>query len=151
MQKSTMLKKEQAYRRRKWFIINASNAVVGKLAVQVANILRGKNKIDFTPNVDCGDYIIVFNTNKMILTGKKSKNENWYSHSQYIGGLKKRSGDVMISKYSDELLNLSVRGMLPKNRLSKRIITKLHVFKNKPPEKFNKFNPIKINAEGVKI
>ena len=69
MQKSTMLKKEEALAARKWYIIDASNAVVGKLAVQVANLLRGKNKASFTPNVDCGDYVIVYNTDKMVLTG----------------------------------------------------------------------------------
>ena len=127
MQKSTMLKKEEALAARKWYIIDASNAVVGKLAVQVANLLRGKNKASFTPNVDCGDYVIVYNTDKMVLTGNKLENEKWYNHSQYIGGLRTRDGKTMLSNYSDELLETAVKGMLPKNRLSNRIITKLHI------------------------
>ena len=129
MQKSTMMKKETALSKRKWFIIDATGAVVGKLAVQVANLLRGKNKPSFTPNIDCGDNVIVYNTDKMVLTGNKLESEFWYSHSQYIGGLRTRDGKTMLAKYSDELLELAVKGMLPKNRLSRRIITKLHVYK----------------------
>ena len=100
MQKSTMIKKEKALASRKWYIIDANGAIVGKLAVQVANLLRGKNKPSFTPNVDCGDYVIVYNTDKMVLTGNKLENEKWYTHSQYIGGLRTRNGKIMLSKYS---------------------------------------------------
>ncbi len=149
MQKSTMLKKEEALKNRQWFIIDATNAIVGKIAVQIANLLRGKNKPNFTPNVDCGDYVIVYNTNKMVLTGNKLENEKWYSHSGYIGGLRTRTGKVMMNKYSDELLELAVRGMLPKNRLSRRIITKLHIFKNAVTKNYDAHKPISIKAEGV--
>ena len=128
MQKSTMLKKEEALAARKWYIIDASNAVVGKLAVQVANLLRGKNKASFTPNVDCGDYVIVYNTDKMVLTGNKLENEKWYNHSQYIGGLRTRDGKTMLSNYSDELLETAVKGMLPKGTLGRHMLDKLHVY-----------------------
>ena len=148
MQKSTMLKKEEALAARKWYIIDASNAVVGKLAVQVANLLRGKNKASFTPNVDCGDYVIVYNTDKMVLTGNKLENEKWYNHSQYIGGLRTRDGKTMLSNYSDELLETAVKGMLPKNRLSNRII-KLHIYKKDADKKYDKYNPTTIVAEGI--
>ena len=149
MQKSTMLKKEEALAARKWYIIDASNAVVGKLAVQVANLLRGKNKASFTPNVDCGDYVIVYNTDKMVLTGNKLENEKWYNHSQYIGGLRTRDGKTMLSNYSDELLETAVKGMLPKNRLSNRIITKLHIYKKDADKKYDKYSPTTIVAEGI--
>ena len=149
MQKSTMLKKEEALAARKWYIIDASNAVVGKLTVQVANLLRGKNKASFTPNVDCGDYVIVYNTDKMVLTGNKLENEKWYNHSQYIGGLRTRDGKTMLSNYSDELLETAVKGMLPKNRLSNRIITKLHIYKKDADKKYDKYNPTTIVAEGI--
>ena len=150
MQKTSMLKKEVAIKNRKWFIIDATGAIVGKLAVQVANLLRGKNKPSFTLNVDCGDYVVVYNTNKMVLTGNKLDDKFWYSHSQYIGGLRKRDGKTMLSKYPDKLLELAVKGMLPKNRLSRRIITKLHIYKNNITKNYEAHHPIKIKAEGVR-
>ena len=150
MQKSTMMKKETALSNRKWFIIDATGAVVGKLAVQIANLLRGKNKPSFTPNIDCGDNVIVYNTDKMVLTGNKFEGEFWYSHSQYIGGLRTRDGKTMLAKYSDELLELAVKGMLPKNRLSRRIITKLHVYKKDVTKNYEPHHPVKIEAEGIR-
>ncbi|MCV3743420.1 50S ribosomal protein L13 [Ureaplasma sp. ES3154-GEN] len=129
MQKSTMLKKAAADARRNWYVIDATDLVLGRLSVVIADTLRGKNKPDFTPNVDGGDHVIVVNVNKMILTGNKAQNENWYNHSHYIGGLRTRSGKEMLSKYADELLRRSVKGMLPKNRLSRQIINKLHIYK----------------------
>jgi large subunit ribosomal protein L13 len=128
MQKSTMLKKETAETNRQWYDIDASGIVLGQLATNVANLLRGKNKPTFTPNVDCGDYVIVRNAQKVVLTKDKAENEFWYNHSGYIGGLRKRSGKEMLAKYADELVYLAVKGMLPKNRLARRIITKLHVY-----------------------
>lgn len=128
MQKTTMVTKEAAEKARKWFIIDATDLVLGKLAVKVADTLRGKNKAIWTPHIDCGDYVIVINANKVILTGNKTENEFWYSHSHYMGGLRKRSGKEMIEKYSEELITNAVRRMLPKNRLSRQMITKLHVY-----------------------
>lgn len=127
MQKTTMLKPKEI--KRQWYKIDASGIVLGKLAVKAANILRGKNKIDFTPNVDCGDYLIITNCNKVILTANKKEDKFWYDHSGFIGGLRKRSGKVMLAKYSDELVTRAIKGMLPKNRLSNKIITKLHAYK----------------------
>lgn len=149
MQKTTMIKKEIAFKNRKWFMIDAAGAIVGKLAVQVANLLRGKNKPTFTPNVDCGDYVIIYNTDKMVLSGKKLENEYWYNHSQYIGGLRKRNGEIMLSKYSDELLSVAVWGMLPKNRLSRKLMTKLHIYKKEITKKYDAQHPVKVEAEGV--
>lgn len=130
MQKSTMLKKEAAASNRKWYVVDATDMVLGRLCVQVADILRGKNKPDFTPNVDGGDYVIIINANKVKLTGNKPHTERWYNHSHYMGGLRVRTGKEMIEKYPVDLIERSVRGMLPKNRLSRRIITKMFVYKD---------------------
>lgn len=130
MQKTTFIKNEDALKNKKWYIIDASDKILGRLAVEVANILRGKNKPDFTPNVDCGDYVVIINSDKIILSSNKDEREKWYTHSGYIGGLRERTGKVMISKYSDELVREAIKGMLPKNRLSRTLIKKLHVYKN---------------------
>ncbi|MDR1991471.1 MAG: 50S ribosomal protein L13 [Mycoplasmataceae bacterium] len=128
MQKTTMIKKEMMEQKRQWYDIDATGLVLGKLAVVVADLLRGKNKPIFTPHVDCGDFVIVRNASKIVLTKNKADNEYWYNHSGYIGGLRRRSGKEMLAKYADELVYIAVKGMLPKNRLARRIITKLHVY-----------------------
>lgn len=139
MQKTTFVKREQAIQNKKWYIIDATDKILGRLAVEVANLLRGKNKADFTPNVDCGDYVIIVNSDKVVLSSNKAERENWYSHSGYIGGLRTRSGEEMIKKYSDELVIGAIKGMLPKNRLSNQIIKKLHVYKTSEyPQKAQK-------------
>ncbi|MGL5245955.1 MAG: 50S ribosomal protein L13 [Mycoplasmoidaceae bacterium] len=130
MQKTTMLKKEQAMENKKWYIIDATDLILGRLSTNVANLLRGKNKTSFTPNVDCGDYVIIINTEKIKLSGNKLENENKYNHSGYIGGLRVRSLKTMKEKYSDELVRNAIKNMLPKNKLSNQIITKLHLYKN---------------------
>lgn len=145
MQKTTMIKKEQMLNKRKWYIIDATNVILGKLAVVAANILRGKNKPIFTPNVDCGDNLIIINCNKVIVTGNKATNEFRYNHSGYIGGLRKRSVKEMINKYSDELVLLAIKGMLPKNRLSNKIILKLHLHKDEGKD-YSKQKPITIKV-----
>ncbi len=129
MQKTTMMKKEDAIKNRKWFLIDATDLVLGRLAVESANILRGKNKPNFTLNVDCGDNLIIINSDKIKVTGNKEENEFRYNHSGYIGGMRKRSVGEMIEKYSDELIYDAIKNMLPKNRLSRQIIKKLHIYK----------------------
>lgn len=128
MQKSTMLKKEAADIQRKWYVVDATDLILGRMSVELANILRGKNKPEFTPNVDCGDYVIVLNANKVKLSGNKAQTEKWYNHSHYMGGIRGRTGEEMITKYSKELVERSVKGMLPKNKLSRKIITKMFVY-----------------------
>ena len=146
MQKSTMLKKEAAASNRQWYIIDATDMVLGRLSVQVADILRGKNKPDFTPNVDGGDYVIIVNANKVKLTGNKPETERWYNHSHYMGGLRVRTGKEMIEKYPVDLIERSVRGMLPKNRLSRRIITKMFVYPSeKHPHEAQNPQPLKLH------
>lgn len=128
MQKSTMMKKEAADLQRKWYVIDATDLILGKLSVKVADILRGKNKPIYTPNVDCGDHVIIINSNKVTFTGNKLDGENTYTHSHYMSGLRTRTKREMVDKYSIELIEKSVKRMLPKNRLSRQIITKLHIY-----------------------
>lgn len=149
MQKTTMLKKEVVATTRKWYEIDATGVVLGRLSVEVANLLRGKNKPNFTPNVDCGDYVIVRNAKNVILTGNKVQKEKWYTHSQYIGGLRTRTGKEMIEKYSPELITTAVKGMLPKNRLAKQILAKLTVYADQGIA-HEAQKPIKINLKGTK-
>lgn len=130
MQNTTMFKKQDAEKSRVWYTIDATGLVLGKLAVEAANILRGKNKPNFTVHVDCGDFLIITNSDKVILTSNKDEKEFWYSHSGFIGGLRKRSGKEMIEKYSIELVTGAIKGMLPKNKLSNQIINKLFVYKD---------------------
>lgn len=101
---------------------------MGKLAVVAANILQGKNKKDFVRNQDCGDNLVITNAKKIKLSGNKITKEFWYNHSGYIGGIRKRSGKVMIEKYADELITTAVKGMLPKNKLGADLFRKLHVY-----------------------
>lgn len=129
MQKTTMLKKAEAQQSRKWFCVDASGMILGKLAVKAADLLRGKNKKNFTPNYDCGDFLIIINSDRIKLSGNKLDNEFWYHHSNYIGGIKSRSGREMLEKYSDKLVYNAIKGMLPDNRLSRQIIRKLKVYK----------------------
>lgn len=130
MQKTTMAKNESLKASRKWYEIDATNVVLGDLAVFAANILRGKNKPIYTPNFDCGDYIIVRNAQKVKLTGKKLTDKNYYNHSLYVGGLRKRSAQEMIDKYPEELIYEAVKGMIPHNRLGRSIINKLFIYKD---------------------
>ena len=113
----------------KWYVVDATDKVFGRLASQVASILRGKNKPEFTPNVDTGDFVIVINTDKLVMTGKKLEQKKYYRHSGYPGGLKEtKYGDLMKNK-SDFAFYEAVRRMLPKNKLGAQMLTKLRVYK----------------------
>ena len=124
---TTFLKKETL--ERKWYIIDAAGKPLGRTAVEAANILRGKHKVDFTPNVDCGDYVIIINTDKAILTGKKLDQKCYYRVTGWIGGLKETKARDMMQKRSDYAMELAVKGMLPKNTLVKHFMTLLHLYK----------------------
>jgi large subunit ribosomal protein L13 len=114
---------------RKWYVVDASGMSLGRLASQVASILRGKNKPTFTPNVDTGDFVIVLNTDKVVLTGKKLEQKFYTYHTGYIGGLKQVPYGRMMSEKSDLVVYEAVKGMLPKNSLGKQMLTKLRVYK----------------------
>ena len=114
---------------RKWYVVDAAGKPLGRTAVTVANLLRGKHKVDFTPNVDCGDCVIVINTDKAILTGKKLDQKTYYRVSGWIGGLKETKARVMMNNRSDYAMELAVKGMLPKNTLGRHCMDRLHLYK----------------------
>lgn len=113
---------------RNWYVIDATDMVVGRLATQVATMLRGKHKPTYTPHVDTGDYIIVVNTDKMVFTGKKLDQKIYYRHSGYPGGLKETTARRMMQTKSNDVLYHAVRGMLPKGPLGNKMIKKLHIY-----------------------
>ena len=114
---------------RKWYVIDADGVVLGRLASQVALMLRGKHKPTFTPHVDTGDYIIVVNTDKIAMTGRKLDQKIYYHHSGYPGGLKETKYRDLLANKSEFALKKAVRGMLPKNKLGRAMIKKLRVFR----------------------
>ena len=114
---------------KKWYVIDAAGVPLGRLASRVAAVLRGKNKPTFTPNVDTGDFVIVINTDKAVLTGKKLENKFYRYHTGYIGGLKEISYKKMMAEKSDLAVYEAVKGMLPKNSLGRAMIKKLKVYK----------------------
>ena len=124
---TTLAKKETV--ERKWYVVDAAGKSLGRTAVTVANLLRGKNKTTFTPNVDCGDYVIVINTDKAILTGKKADQKTYYRVSGWIGGLKETKARIMMENRSDYAMELAVKGMLPKNTLGRNCMGRLHLYK----------------------
>ena len=114
---------------RKWYVVDATGIPMGRLASKVAAILRGKNKPTFTPNVDCGDFVIILNSDKVVLTGKKLTDKFYRYHTGYIGGLKEISYKKMLEEKSDLAVYEAVKGMLPKNSLGRDMIKKLRVYK----------------------
>ena len=114
---------------RKWYVVDAAGIPLGRVASQVAAVLRGKHKPTFTPNVDCGDFVIVVNTDKVVLTGKKLENKFYRYHTGYIGGLKEISYKKMMEEKSDLAVYEAVKGMLPKNSLGRTMLKKLKVYK----------------------
>ena len=113
---------------KKWYIIDAGDVVLGRLATEAAHILRGKHKTTFTPHVDCGDYIIIINAEKVNLTGDKLNKKMYYNYSGYQGGMRKRTAKVMVEKYPVEMVERAIKGMLPKNRLGRAMYKKLFVY-----------------------
>ena len=114
---------------RKWYFDDAAGVPLGRLAIRVSSVLRGKNKPTFTPNVDCGDFVIIINTDKAVLTGKKLENKFYRYHTGYIGGLKEISYKKMMEEKSDLAVYEAVKGMLPKNSLGRQMLKKLKVYK----------------------
>ena len=114
---------------RKWYVVDAAGVTLGRLATKVASVLRGKHKPTFTPNVDTGDFVIIINTDKAVLTGKKLENKFYRYHTGYIGGLKEISYKKMMEEKSDLAVYEAVKGMLPKNSLGRQMLKKLKVYK----------------------
>ena len=126
--KSYMQKKETV--ERKWYVIDAAGKPLGRVASLAATILRGKHKATYTPHIDCGDYVIIVNANKVSLTGNKLNDKKYYNHSQYPGGLRVRTAKEMMERYPEEMMEKAVKGMLPKNRLGRSMYKKLFVYAN---------------------
>ena len=115
---------------RKWYVIDAEGKTLGRLASKAAHILRGKHKVTYTPYVDCGDYVIVINADKAVLTGKKLTDKKYYNHSGYPGGLRERTAKEMIESYPEEMIERAIKGMLPHNRLGRAMGKKLFVYRD---------------------
>nr|WP_314987399.1 50S ribosomal protein L13 [uncultured Stomatobaculum sp.] len=113
---------------RKWYVVDADGATLGRLASEVAAVLRGKNKPIFTPHVDCGDYVIVINADKIAVSGKKMEQKVYYSHSLYVGGMKETTLRDMMAKKPEKVIEKAVKGMLPKGPLGEQMYKKLHVY-----------------------
>ncbi len=113
---------------RKWYVVDATGYTLGRLAAEVAKILRGKNKPIFTPHMDCGDYVIIVNAEKVKVTGKKLDQKIYYHHSQYVGGMKETTLREMMAKKPEKVVKLAVKGMLPKGPLGNDMMKKLHVY-----------------------
>ena len=117
-----------ADRERNWLLVDANGKTLGRLATQIADTLRGKRKPEYTPHVDTGDFVIVVNAEKIHVTGNKRQQKLYYRHSGYPGGLRSRTLEVMLARRPEEVLRLAVKGMLPRNRLARRQLTKLKIY-----------------------
>ena len=124
--KSFMQTKETV--KREWFVIDAKDIPLGRLAVMAADILRGKNKPTYTPYVDCGDNVIIINAKEVLLTGNKLNDKIYYNHSRYAGGMRERTAKVMKEKYPVEMVERAIKGMIPHNRLGRQMYKKLYVY-----------------------
>ena len=113
---------------RNWYVVDAEGKTLGRLATEIATILRGKHKVTYTPHVDCGDYVIIVNADKVALTGNKLEGKIYYDHSRYVGGLRERNAKEMRQDYPVEMVERAVKGMLPHNRLGRQMYKKLFVY-----------------------
>lgn len=113
---------------RKWYVVDAEGCTLGRLASEIAKVLRGKNKPEFTPHVDTGDYVVVVNAEKIKVTGKKLQQKIYYNHSDYVGGMRETTLAEMMAKNPEMVVELAVKGMLPKGPLGRDMLTKLHVY-----------------------
>lgn len=123
-----MLSREEALSNRRWFLIDAGSQVLGRVATEAAKLLRGKGKPSFTPHVDCGDFVVIINAERIRLTGRKEEAKLYYRHSGYPGGIRSQSAAEVRALHPDRLIRNAVAGMLPKNRLGRQLASKLKVY-----------------------
>jgi large subunit ribosomal protein L13 len=128
MKATIMLSREEGLANRRWFLIDAGSQVLGRVATEAAKLLRGKGKPSFTPHVDCGDFVVIINAERVRLTGSKEHEKLYYRHSGYPGGIRSQSAAEVRSAHPDRLIRAAVEGMLPKNRLGRQLATKLKVY-----------------------
>lgn len=126
--KTFHLTKEEAKEQRKWYVVDADGKVLGRLASEIAKVLRGKHKPVFSPHIDVGDFVVVVNASKIRLTGAKWQKKLYHFHSSYPGGLKTWTAEQLFKRKPEELLRLAVKGMLPKNRLGRKLLRKLKIY-----------------------
>lgn len=124
--KTYVAKKEEVSR--DWYLVDAENQVLGRMATTIANVLRGKNKPTFTPSVDTGDFVVVVNAEKIALTGNKLADKTYYSHSGFPGGIKSITAGKLLAKKPEDLIRIAVKGMLPKNKLARHMLNKLKIY-----------------------
>ena len=113
---------------RKWYVVDAEGATLGRLASEIAKVLRGKNKPEYTPHIDTGDYVIVVNAEKVKITGNKVQQKIYYNHSDYVGGMRETTLAELLAKKPEKVIELAVKGMLPKGPMGRDMIKKLHVY-----------------------
>ncbi len=143
MKKTFMLRKEDV--KRNWYIVDAAGKTLGRLATQIAKILMGKHKVTYTPHVDNGDFVVVINADKIHVTGKKLDKKMYYRHTGYFGHLKEETLRQKLERKPEEVLFLAVRGMLPKNKLRKRMLKRLKIYAgNEHPHKAQNLKPLEI-------
>jgi len=134
-------------RERSWYVVDATGLTLGRLATQIANVLRGKRKPQYTPHIDTGDFVIVVNAEKIAVTGDKRKKKLYHRHSGYPGGLRTRTLEEMLQRRPEEVIRLAVRGMMPRNRLARKQLTKLKVYAGpEHPHIAQKPQPMEIDA-----
>ncbi len=141
------MKTAEALAQRRWYVVDAQGKILGRMATEIARVLRGKHKPVFTPNVDAGDFVIVVNARGVKLSGKKLDEKVYYRHTEYPGGIRERTAAKMLAESPEELVRLAVKGMLPKNRLSRKLVTKLKVYPDaQHPHDAQKPQPLAIEA-----
>jgi large subunit ribosomal protein L13 len=141
------MKTEEARAQRQWHLVDAQGKILGRMASEIAKVLRGKHKPIFTPNMDAGDFVVVVNARSVKLTGRKLEKKIYYRHTDYPGGIRERTAAKMLAEKPAELIRLAVRGMLPKNRLSRKLVTKLKVYAGpEHPHGAQKPQPLNIDA-----
>ena len=142
---NTFMEKKETVER-KWYVVDATDVALGRLASKVAVVLKGKHKATYTPHVDCGDYVIVVNAEKVKLTGNKLMDKKYYNHSGYVGGLRERNAKTMIEQYPEEMIERAVKGMLPKGSLGRQMSKKLFVYAG-PEHKQQAQKPIELKVD----
>jgi large subunit ribosomal protein L13 len=141
------MNKEEALSQRRWYVIDARGKILGRMATEIAKVLRGKHKPCYTPNQDAGDFVIVVNAREIKLTGAKLDKKIYFRHTEYPGGIRERTAAQMLEEKPEELVTLAVKGMLPKNRLSRKLVTKLKVYPGpEHPHDAQKPQPLAVQA-----
>ncbi|HET8562290.1 MAG TPA: 50S ribosomal protein L13 [Candidatus Binatia bacterium] len=124
----TQMNTREVLAQRQWYLVDAEGKILGRMATKIATVLRGKNKPTFTPHADTGDFVIVINAERVRLTGKKLEKKVYYRHTDYPGGIRTRTAEKLLAEKPEALIRLAVKGMLPKNRLGRKLFTKLKVY-----------------------